>query len=245
MPRVAPPPAPRYALPHIPTNTYNALQPVGVPQTAPYGGQTTKPADTVPADTMLADTMLADTNNALQPVGVPQTTPYDGQTTKPADTVPADTMLADMRRLDRQRTARRSPHSLSATALALLVRSRTQLTSEDDLQNYFHHASRTAVGPNLGMILPSLDEAVARCDTMGYACAGFLLEKGTGSSAYIIGRGYGLKPSGSFDFYRKRTDVHSVVWSSFAGREPRLDHLLPLTTCYSVLLATTTTHPTC
>ena len=212
MPWIAPPPAPRRALPCTPANTYNVLQPpdVGVPQTAPYGGQTTKSADTVQDDTVLADT----------------------------------------RRLEkRQRTARRSAHSLSAAALELLVRSRTQLTSEDDLPNYFHHDSRAAVGPNLGMRLPSVDEAVARCDAMGYACAGFLLQKGTGSSAYIIGRGYGLKPSGSFDFYRKRTDVQSVVWSSFAGREPRLHHhlpyLLPLTTCYSLLLATPTTHPTC
>ena len=129
-------------------------------------------------------------------------------------TSPDDQQMTNMRH--HQRTSSRSRHSLSPAALELLADSRT-LGELGELQNYFHHASRVAVGPNLGMRLPSVDEAVARCDTMGYACAGFLQEKDTGSSTYIIGRGYGLQRSGSFDFYRKKTDPQSVVWSRFAG----------------------------
>jgi len=96
-----------------------------------------------------------------------------------------------------------------------LVAAHAELLVSVDLPNYFKHPSRSAIGPMFAR-KENLTAALADCDAKGYACAGVLLEKGTGKSAYGIGRGYGLKTSANFDFYRKKTKPSEVAWKQIA-----------------------------
>ena len=50
---------------------------------------------------------------------------------------------------------------------------RRQLSALDDLENYFWHGSRVAIGAPIGRRIEFLSRCVRECDSMGYACAGF------------------------------------------------------------------------
>ena len=47
------------------------------------------------------------------------------------------------------------------------IRAEMTLAAKQGLDNYFHHASRTAVGPSFQVQLGTRDECVAKCDAMG------------------------------------------------------------------------------
>lgn len=95
------------------------------------------------------------------------------------------------------------------------TRTRNHVTSlsAHDLSNYYHHASRTAVGPSFMVEFPTLDGATAECDAMGYICAGVSYDITTGK-AEIVPRGYALRLDASYDFYRKKSEPERTQFES-------------------------------
>ena len=74
------------------------------------------------------------------------------------------------------------------------IRAEMTLAAKQGLDNYFHHASRTAVGPSFQVQLGTRDECVAKCDAMGHTCAGFIQEIVSGKvSQYRFPQSYQLE----------------------------------------------------
>jgi hypothetical protein len=88
---------------------------------------------------------------------------------------------------------------------------RRQLSALDDLENYFWHGSRTAIGAPLGRRIEFMSRCVRECDSMGYACAGFSIETQT-DFCTLVGRGSGLKQAAESDFYRKKEVPSATTW---------------------------------
>ena len=88
---------------------------------------------------------------------------------------------------------------------------RRQLSALDDLENYFWHGSRVAIGAPIGRRIEFLSRCVRECDSMGYACAGFTKETQT-DYCTLVGRGAGLKQAAESDFYRKKEVPSATTW---------------------------------
>ena len=86
---------------------------------------------------------------------------------------------------------------------------RRQLSALDDLENYFWHGSRLAIGAPIGRRNEFLSRCVRECDSIGYACAGFTKETQT-DYCTLVGCGAGLKQAVERDFYRKK-EVPSYI----------------------------------
>ena len=80
-----------------------------------------------------------------------------------------------------------------------------QLYEFQNLDNYYHHGSKIAIGPSFGIQLDGKDNCTKLCDAMGDVCAWFSYELPT-KLCELAPRGYGLLRDGTYDFYRKKTD---------------------------------------
>ena len=60
-----------------------------------------------------------------------------------------------------------------AGGLGARLTRRRQLSALDDLENYFWHGSRVAIGAPIGRRIEFLSRCVRECDSMGYASRGF------------------------------------------------------------------------
>ena len=113
---------------------------------------------------------------------------------------------------------------------------RRLLSSASDLPNYFHHGSRFAVGADLGRRLYPISKCVSECDSLGFACAGFIHERyllkkvnnnfvPAGGNCTLVGRGYGLRNTAESDFYRKKAEPGSAFWRAYANTFVPSPHL--------------------
>ena len=92
--------------------------------------------------------------------------------------------------------------------------------------NYIRHTTKTAVGANLGRRLNSKNDCVAKCDKLGYACAGFIQEtKEDSTKCTLVGRGYGLQNSPESDFYRKKNNFKNIKWEKYSYKMVPSPHI--------------------
>ena len=91
------------------------------------------------------------------------------------------------------------------------IRNAVVLASHSNLDNYYHHKGRVAVGPSFQIQLATRAACVAKCEEMKQNCAGISEEVITGKCE-VVPRGYGLSKDYSYDFFRKKVDPATVLW---------------------------------
>ena len=89
-----------------------------------------------------------------------------------------------------------------------------------DLNGYWWHGSRIAVGGALGARYEGVTKCIKRCDDMKHGCAGFVKEI-LSDHCTLVGRGYGLMQAAESDFYRKKALTNPAVWKTIEGMTAR------------------------